>query len=176
MKRHSYLLLCALLLPVGAAAVDYTYDPLDRLKRVGYEDGRSIAYDYDAAGNLLKVTSVAQPSWCNQTVNFDGNVLPSNWSLALVRSGPGIRNNRLESQVTDSGSRIDAAAVVMDPGVGRIVVEYRALHIPSTWGIVSGIEFVDPAVGRWGFWLDNSTYHYPQPDEFPRGTRRHAFR
>jgi YD repeat-containing protein len=40
-----------------ASAVDYTYDSLQRLIRVDYGGGRSIAYSYDAAGNRLTMIS-----------------------------------------------------------------------------------------------------------------------
>ncbi|WP_435275915.1 immunoglobulin-like domain-containing protein [Psychrobium sp. nBUS_13] len=39
-------------------ASDYTYDSLSRLTQVTYDNGTSISYQYDAAGNLLSVTTV----------------------------------------------------------------------------------------------------------------------
>lgn len=39
--------------PIGAATT-YTYDELNRVTKVVYDDGRSISYAYDAAGNLLR--------------------------------------------------------------------------------------------------------------------------
>lgn len=46
-----------LLRPEGLlAATLYTYDELNRLTQVVYDDGRRIEYRYDAAGNLLQVT------------------------------------------------------------------------------------------------------------------------
>lgn len=44
-----------------ASAVDYTYDALQRLIRVDYGSGASIAYSYDAAGNRLTLVSQATP-------------------------------------------------------------------------------------------------------------------
>lgn len=41
------------------AATSYTYDDLNRLTKVAYDDGRSISYTYDAAGNLLTTRSDA---------------------------------------------------------------------------------------------------------------------
>ena len=35
--------------------ITYTYDNLDRLTSVSYGDGASISYDYDDAGNILRV-------------------------------------------------------------------------------------------------------------------------
>lgn len=38
-----------------AEAAEYTYDDLGRLTQVSYSDGSTIAYTYDAAGNILSV-------------------------------------------------------------------------------------------------------------------------
>jgi YD repeat-containing protein len=35
--------------------VQYEYDSLNRLSRVTYENGDSITYEYDAAGNITNV-------------------------------------------------------------------------------------------------------------------------
>jgi YD repeat-containing protein len=45
----------ALLALPAHAATQYTYDELNRLTKVVYDDGRSLSYSYDAAGNLLQV-------------------------------------------------------------------------------------------------------------------------
>lgn len=41
----------------GAWAITYEYDELNRLKRVIYDNGASIIYEYDAAGNIVSVIS-----------------------------------------------------------------------------------------------------------------------
>lgn len=51
------LILCALcltvvLVPGIASAVTYEYDDLNRVTRVVYDDGKTITYNYDAAGNI----------------------------------------------------------------------------------------------------------------------------
>ena len=38
---------------VQGASVTYTYDTMNRLTRVAYPDGTTIAYAYDSAGNRL---------------------------------------------------------------------------------------------------------------------------
>ena len=40
-----------------AFAVDYSYDALNRLTKVTYDNGAFIAYSYDAAGNRLTLAS-----------------------------------------------------------------------------------------------------------------------
>jgi YD repeat-containing protein len=45
------------LLASGAWAITYEYDELNRLKRVIYDNGTSIIYEYDAAGNIVSVLS-----------------------------------------------------------------------------------------------------------------------
>ncbi len=54
-------LLFALLLTTltFAARVNYTYDAAGRLARVDYDNGTSILYVYDNAGNLLSRTVTA---------------------------------------------------------------------------------------------------------------------
>jgi YD repeat-containing protein len=48
--------------PVLADVAQYTYDNLNRLIQVQYEDGTSIQYTYDAAGNrLTKQVTVPPP-------------------------------------------------------------------------------------------------------------------
>jgi YD repeat-containing protein len=51
------LLIFLLVLAFPAYAAVYTYDGLNRLKSVTYENGLQITYNYDAAGNVLSVSS-----------------------------------------------------------------------------------------------------------------------
>jgi YD repeat-containing protein len=44
------------MIAVPADAIDYAYDELNRLTSVTYDDGTTIAYSYDAAGNRLTRT------------------------------------------------------------------------------------------------------------------------
>ena len=52
------LLLALLLTPSLIAAVTYEYDELNRLTRVVYDDGKTITYAYDAAGNITATNEV----------------------------------------------------------------------------------------------------------------------
>lgn len=56
---------CLLLVyPILAGTAQYTYDNLNRLVQVQYEDGSAIQYAYDAVGNRLvkQVTAPTPPS------------------------------------------------------------------------------------------------------------------
>lgn len=60
--KSSKLLIGALALAFSpwCAAIGYTYDELNRLAAVSYDNGTTISYGYDAAGNLLSLaTTVA---------------------------------------------------------------------------------------------------------------------
>jgi YD repeat-containing protein len=43
-----------------SAVATYTYDSLNRLTRAVLDDGRTIAYTWDAAGNLVAITVSGQ--------------------------------------------------------------------------------------------------------------------
>lgn len=45
--------------PAYAATATYTYDNLNRLTRVSYDNGKSINYTYDAAGNITRVDKIS---------------------------------------------------------------------------------------------------------------------
>ena len=57
------------------ASIQYQYDPLNRLSRVDYGDGRSVGFHYDAQGNLLARTVVA----IGDDLNHNG--IPDAWEL-----------------------------------------------------------------------------------------------
>ena len=58
---------------VFAASVQYTYDSLNRLIRVEYDNGAFIEYEYDAAGNrTAKVVSAV--AGCPGDLDHDGDV------------------------------------------------------------------------------------------------------
>ncbi len=69
------LTLCCLLmfLPVLSYAENYTYDTVGRLTGVIYDDGSSIIYTYDAAGNRL-ARMVSAGAGCKGDLNEDGDV------------------------------------------------------------------------------------------------------
>lgn len=58
-RLYLLALLAALLHAAPARALSYSYDSLDRLTQVVYDDGTIISYGYDDAGNrLIRVVSV----------------------------------------------------------------------------------------------------------------------
>ena len=61
MKKQTFSFFVGIIFLLGsvrvACAVDYTYDALNRLTKVTYDNGASIAYGYDAAGNRLTLVS-----------------------------------------------------------------------------------------------------------------------
>lgn len=75
------------------AATSYTYDELNRLTKVVYDDGRSISYSYDAAGNLLRIdraAPVADPGTQLEDP-FDGTALnPALWTAKGVNTCGGV--------------------------------------------------------------------------------------
>ncbi len=54
---HVFLMMCAvfLLTVPEAFSIEYRYDELSRLVEVRYDNGASVTYEYDAAGNIVNV-------------------------------------------------------------------------------------------------------------------------
>jgi len=73
------ILSCLLLAsPALAVTIQYTYDNLNRLVQVQYDDGTTIQYAYDAAGNRLvqQVTAFSQLSFpCGELFSPTGQGL-----------------------------------------------------------------------------------------------------
>ena len=64
------------------AATSYTYDELNRLTKVTYDDGRSISYAYDAAGNMSSRVSSSASLARSFVEEFDGTTLDlTKWSV-----------------------------------------------------------------------------------------------
>lgn len=61
----SFILLC---LQASAATITYTYDNLNRLKKVDYGNGTYIEYSYDAAGNRLGLVSYSSGGGSSTTL------------------------------------------------------------------------------------------------------------
>lgn len=72
MRTHIFLLL---IVTLTTFAQTYTYDQLGRLIGVKYADGKELGYEYDSAGNILKVTRVAQVDDSTSSSVDDGDEL-----------------------------------------------------------------------------------------------------
>jgi len=66
--------------------MSFQYDSLHRLTRVDYDNGASIAYTYDSAGNRLTLMSqiAAQPTDFTYTTNNDSRSPSPDTSAAAV--------------------------------------------------------------------------------------------
>ena len=73
-KTGAIFALLALICGSVADAETYEYDRIGRLTRVRYDDGTSIAYDYDPHGNLLarRVNASEAPVFHRGDANADG--------------------------------------------------------------------------------------------------------
>lgn len=173
---HAALALCCALSGPTWAATQYTYDELNRLTQVHYDDGRSISYSYDAAGNLVNLVKQARAAynWCGYAENFNTPQLPALWVLQLVRGGPGLVNNRLEARPTDSGAIIRwSTDAPVTAGTRAVVVQFRNSRTESYWGQFNTLEFKTASGQYWGFGDANfyyragsrefTAYHTTQP-------------
>lgn len=76
------LLPVAVMLPASAGAVTYSYDVLNRLTEVAYDNCDTVGYAYDAAGNITAIAatvSMATPG----DYNTDGSVDIADAILAM---------------------------------------------------------------------------------------------
>lgn len=84
----------------ASAATQFTYDDLNRLTKVQYDDGRSISYAYDPAGNLLSVVRTGLPALFAD--DFSGPVLDlSKWRVDPCQPD---YNGRPASYAIESGA------------------------------------------------------------------------
>jgi hypothetical protein len=76
------LLPAAATLPASAGAVTYTYDALNRLTEVAYDNCDTIGYAYDAAGNITGIAATVSTATPGD-YNADGNVDIADAILAM---------------------------------------------------------------------------------------------
>ena len=70
------------------AATSYAYDELNRLTKVTYDDGRSISYVYDAAGNMSSRVSSSVSLARSFVEEFDGTTLDlTKWNVVASFGG-----------------------------------------------------------------------------------------
>jgi YD repeat-containing protein len=72
LKKTLLILIMWLLSFTSITAIQYTYDNLNRLIRVEYDNGSIIEYQYDGAGNRIQKAVTAPP--CYGSMGGDGDV------------------------------------------------------------------------------------------------------
>lgn len=110
----------------------------------------------NAYGECVKDNPVA--SWCNQTITFDNNTLPLNWTKTLIRSGPGLQNNRMEASPLDSGIYITASEGSINSAVTSIIVEFDNFRTFSYYGQFNQVAFKTSTNKFWIFSDGNFSY------------------
>ena len=135
MKRRilsimAILFLVSISIPALAETVEYTYDELNRVKTVIYEDGTTIEYDYDEVGNrtIRQVYSDTAPSAdfsadntnveVGQTVNFTdestGDI--NTWSWDFDNNGTEDSAEQNPSYIYNTAATYTVSLTVTGPG------------------------------------------------------------
>lgn len=118
------LLLGGVLLSLPAWAIQYSYDELHRLTRVQYDNGASIDYGFDPAGNI------------NSIVKIGGNLLPGAPSIDRVSASNGQLRLWFSPPASSGGSTIVDYTTTCTPNNGGAAVSVTSAGSPLT---VSGL-------------------------------------
>ena len=118
-KSKSNFILCVLasimiIWPTIAksAVVTYTYDNLNRLTNVEYDDGTTIAYTYDAAGNMLTKDIMLGDTAPPQTsASPSGNTYISDISVTLSANETATIYYTTDNSDPDTGSTVYASPI-----------------------------------------------------------------
>ena len=116
--------------PSGPVTINYTYDALNRITAANYSDGRSFAYIYDAAGNVLQYTQTLAGNSVVTTYTYnDANELLT----AQAGSSPvvhytydangNLTNDGVKTYGYDSANRLVSAS----SGAGTATMAYNGL-------------------------------------------------
>jgi chitodextrinase len=105
------LALCTVSLALAAAAT-YTYDNLGRLKSIAYDDGTTVVYSLDAAGNRTVVTTATDTALPSVPTGLAGTaVSPTQinltWNASTDTGGSGLAGYRIfrgGTQIASVGS------------------------------------------------------------------------
>jgi YD repeat-containing protein len=100
MRAHVVVLLAALILlavtrPSGAAET-YQHDAIGRLTDVGYANGGSLHYTYDANGNVLSIVA-------SLATGVDESATPLRFALGLATPNPGAGPRSLAFSIPTQG-------------------------------------------------------------------------
>ena len=112
-KTGAIFALLALICGSVADAETYEYDRIGRLTRVRYDDGTSIAYDYDPHGNLLarRVNASEAPVFHRGDANADGALDVGDVIFNLVFLFRGGAAPGTATRAARRGSRASIAAI-----------------------------------------------------------------
>lgn len=112
------ILVTLLCMASPAYAISYTYDYLNRLTSVTYENGQKLTYTYDAAGNLLSVTVTGdQGNGSGEPLIWKPKTISDKYKVWTIRFNMPVDASTINNQnitVTDaSGNLVD---VMVEPG------------------------------------------------------------
>ncbi len=102
---------------------------------------------------------------CGKSADFAGGKVPAGWSSALIRTGSGFVNNRLQAKSADSGILVSSPLLVPPPAsVGVLFARFQVQTIPSAWGVHFAVQLEDNANRVWDFqFLNSSTVNASNP-------------
>ena len=176
MKRRilsiiAILFLVSISIPALAGTVEYTYDELNRIKTVIYEDGTTIVYDYDDVGNrtIRQVYSDTPPSAefvadntnveVGQTVNFTdqsaGDI--TTWSWDFDNNGTEDSAEQNPSYIYNTAATYTVSLTVTGPGGSdtETKLDYIQVTEPPPVYVISGL-ITESGVGLDGVTVDLS--------------------
>lgn len=174
MKRRilsimAILFLVSISIPALAGTVEYTYDELNRVKSVIYEDGTTIEYDYDEVGNrtIRQVYSDTAPSAdfvadntnveVGQTVNFTdqstGDI--TTWSWDFDNNGTEDSAEQNPSYVYNTAGTYTVSLTVTGPGGSDTETkpDYIQVTEPPPVYVISG-QITESGAGLDGVTVD----------------------
>jgi uncharacterized protein (TIGR03437 family) len=161
MGLSNWILLVALTSIASADRITYTYDTAQRLTRVDYANGTSVAYTYDKAGNLLSrvVTAGARPSFTAAAIvnaaSFKGGAVAPGEMVTIFGTGIGpttlagfqIANNLVSASVAGTRFLFDgnpAPIIYVSATQSTVMVPY-AVAGKTTTQVVAEYQGVQSA-------------------------------
>jgi YD repeat-containing protein len=98
-----WALLC---LASSAPAITYTYDELDRLNEIVYDDGSRVTYTYDAAGNRLTRVLSVDPDQDGVFFAGGANICTGGQTSGCEDNCPGLANADQVDPDSDSSGNV----------------------------------------------------------------------
>jgi YD repeat-containing protein len=142
------LLIFLLVLAFPAYAAVYTYDGLNRLKSVTYENGLQITYNYDAAGNVLSVSSTGignnNPEVGGITITPD--LVPVNTSVSAYVYYTDPDAGDTHTAVWDWGDGTNTPGTVDE--AGQKITGTHQYTTPGVYTVKAAVSDNGPATGE----------------------------